>query len=222
MAHKEYKTKVVDGREVYFCSDWIEDLEREVHFSWYYHQAKLVYDHCSRNHQILEIGVGTGLLSDVLKKRGWNIQTLDIDEAKKPDYCESASDFDYHKHNLDVVLAFEIFEHIPFAIFEKIIQKLGSCNIRKIYFSVPWNQRKLIDVKIKLPKLPFFAWEYTLPVGHIETKSHFWELTEKPKILGQKELISRNNLKRVFSENNYQFFELNKIDYIQYFAAIRV
>ena len=78
----KYKTKVVDGKKVSYSSDWINDLESEEHFNWYFQQASIVYNNCSKTSALLEIGVGTGLLSDLLKKRGWNIKTLDIDEKK--------------------------------------------------------------------------------------------------------------------------------------------
>ena len=117
----DYKTKKVDGKDVLYSSDWIHGLEQEIHYNWYYHQAKIVYDNCTRKDKILEIGIGTGVLSDILKKRKWEVTTLDIDEGKNPDICEDALSFNYLKAKIDVVLAYEVFEHIPFSTFHKLV-----------------------------------------------------------------------------------------------------
>jgi len=181
----EYKTKLVDGHEACFCSDWIADLEQELHFNWCYQQADLAYSNCRRDQRILEIGIGTGLLSDLLRKRGWNIKTLDIDENKSPDFCSSASEFDFIHHNIEIVLAFEIFEHIPFSTFEKVVDKLADSDLKAIYFSLPWNERQLIDFRLKLPRLEPLVWSLSFPTGEIVTRAHFWELSKKPDHLAQ-------------------------------------
>lgn len=217
-----YKKKIVDGIEVCYSADWISSLENEVHFNWYWNQANLVYTHCSREQNILEIGVGTSLLSDLLKRRGWRLSTLDIDEEKKPDFCESAVDFDYADHKVDVVLAFEIFEHIPFSTFEKVINKLSDSNVRFIYFSLPWCERQIATLSFKLPRLQKVNLSYSQPRGSITTKAHFWELSRADKSLGGKRIVSIGNLQTLFASHGYSFEALNKIGYIQYFSAKRM
>lgn len=128
----KYKKKIIDGEEVCFSSDWIHNLESDLHFSWYWNQADLVYTHCSREQNIVEISVGTNLLSDLLKRRGWKVRTIDIDKEKKPDFCVSAADFDYAAKKIDVVLAFEVFEHIPFATFETLVKNLSHSNVKDL------------------------------------------------------------------------------------------
>lgn len=217
----EFQKKFVDGHEVIFSADWINDLEQEIHFHWYYQQASLVYTHCSRDQKILEIGIGTGLLSDLLRKRGWKINTLDIDEKKNPDFCFSAIDFDYKKHLIETVLAFEIFEHIPLATFKKVIQKLAEAEVKNIFFSLPWNENRIIDLKLKIPKLPALEWQVSIPNGLINTDTHFWELSKKEKILKDKHLLTKKSLEKIFHGNNYTLLPLKKIGNIQYFSAQR-
>ncbi|MCP4553116.1 MAG: hypothetical protein GY834_14005, partial [Bacteroidetes bacterium] len=125
---------MVDGNEVIYSSDWVNDLENEIHFNWHYQQAAIVYDKCNKSSNILEIGVGTNLLSDLLHRRKWSIKTLDIDEDKMPDYCASADDFEYE--DIDVILAFEIFEHIPYNTFKSLINKISKSEVSSVYFSV--------------------------------------------------------------------------------------
>jgi hypothetical protein len=216
-----YERKLVDGIEVIFSADWINDLEREIHFGWYWQQANIVYTRCNRAQSILEIGVGTSLLADLLKRRGWRLKTLDIDGRKNPDFCSSAVDFDYGAHKIEVVLAFEIFEHIPFSTFEKVVSKLSECNVRNVYFSLPQCEREILNISFKLPRLKRVAMTYALPRGEITTLAHFWELGYKDKSLGNKQLISIPTLRNLFDKHGYSIQLLNKSGYIQYFAAVK-
>jgi len=216
----DYKFKKIDDIDVCFSSDWINELEEEKHFRYYHQQAKIVYDYCNRNDHIFEIGVGSALLSDLLKRRGWKVTTLDIDEDKKPDVCESASEFDYLNAAADVILAFEIFEHIPFSTFEKVIEKISASNVKEIYFSLPWNEVQLVDFKLKLPVIDSVKFRWAMPRNKIITKAHFWELSKKKKEVGGKLLVTIKDVERLFNKYGYAVNQLNKVDYIEYFQAI--
>lgn len=213
------KTQVVDGIEVLFSADWINDLESELHFNWYWHQANLVYKYCSRDQNLVEIGIGTSLLSDLLRRRGWRINTLDIDKAKAPNFCESADEFDYAAHEVDVVLAFEIFEHIPLSTFEKVLAKLSQSKVKCIYFSLPWCESSIASISFKLPKLKRKCLSLSVPRKTIRTAAHFWELSKKEVSLGEKQLVSQQRLQSLLLSHGYSCNALEKIGYIQYFAA---
>jgi len=215
----KYTNKKVDGVDVFYSADWINGLENEMHFSWYYHQAKTVYDNCVREDTILEIGVGTGLLSSLLKKRNWNVTTLDIDADKKPDICESALDFNYIEGNFNTVLAFEVFEHMPYITFQKVINKLQLSKVKKVYFSLPWNERQLMDFKLHLPFFKELNFRLAIRRNKISTIAHFWELSKVNKALDNKELVSYKTMIAMFLMNGYQVTALKKIGYIQYFEA---
>jgi len=218
----DYKFKKIDDIDVCFSSDWINELEEEKHFRYYHQQAKIVYDYCNRAESIIEIGVGSALLSDLLKRRGWKVATLDIDEGKNPDICASASGFDYSNAGVDVILAFEIFEHIPFSTFEKVMQALSLANVKKIYFSLPWNEVRLVDFKLELPIIKDVSFRLAIPRNKILTKAHFWELSKKKKELNGKRLVTRNDIARLFESHGYTLAGLGKVDYIEYFQAISV
>ncbi len=216
----KYNEEVIDGYEVCYSSDWIFNLEKKIHFEWYYHQANLVYGNCTRDQNILEIGIGTGLLSDLLKKRGWNILTIDIDKEKKPDFCANALDFNYEKHSIDVVLAFEIFEHIPFTTFQKVLKKLSAHGVKKVFFSLPYNEKKLFELSIKIPRINRLNFQISIPVGKINTRAHFWELAKKSKLFeDSKRLVDYKALEKEFFANGYILKKTDKVDYIQYFSA---
>lgn len=215
----EYKTEKVDGFEVVYSADWINDLESEQHFVWYYHQAKQVYDLCTRDDRILEIGVGTSLLSDMLRRRGWNIKTLDIDSEKHPDFCSSAIDFDYTQLDISVILAFEIFEHIPYSTFQQVLHQLARSGIETIIFSLPWNEYRLVDFSLSMPKLGDLRFRIPLRKNKITTRAHFWELAKRSKMLDQGQLVSLSKLRRLFEDEGYAISALERVGIIQYFAA---
>lgn len=216
-----YKTKIVDGKEVHYASEWIYDLENEIHFNWYYHQAALVYRNFRRDQQLLEIGLGTGLLSDLLKKRKWNVATLDIDADKHPDFCENAIDFDYNSHDIEAVLAFEVFEHIPFTTFQKIVEKLSNSGVKTICFSLPWCEHEILSLSLKLPKLQKLEWSLRIPRNNVSTKTHFWELSRIEKSMGEKQLIKLPTIANLFKEHGYTLNSGDRIGYIQYFISRR-
>lgn len=218
----EYKSKVVDDKEVLFSSDWINDLEDEKHFNFYWHQAMIVYKYCVRNHRLLEIGVGSGLLSGLLKKRGWNIKTLDIDRDKQPDICGSAIDFNYNDFSANTILAFEIFEHIPFETFTKLVSKIGKSQTNNIVFSLPWNEIEILRFSIKLPKFAKKIIRFAIERGKVITHAHFWELAKRNIDFGNKQLVTFEQVLKILESNGFSTKRIKKVGYIEFFVATRV
>jgi hypothetical protein len=222
------RKKNVDGFELSFSSNWIKHLEAQEHWGFYWHQARLIQDRVPQDSQMLEIGVGTKFLSNYLASRGRSITTLDIDENKAPDYVEDASSFDYGALNLDTVIAFELFEHLPFPLFCRVIKRLAECNVNQIVFSVPWCEKKLLRGQIKLPRMNPYRFALTLPWRSVTTENHFWELDPvallnrgRPveQVSNEKVLIPLKQVLAVFEAHGYGVCLEKKVDYIQFFSA---
>jgi len=218
----KYQKTIVDGKEVIYSADWILDLESQAHFNYYWNQLSLVYKHFTRDEEILEIGVGTSFLSDVLKRREFKVSTLDIDPLKKPDYNANALEFDYSLRNFRSLLAFEIFEHIPFDTFQKVIHKVSDSDVTKIIFSVPWAQYYFAPLRIKLPRLPVFEPSIVIPRKNIGTPAHFWELTSSSRIASTKDkklLMPMKELSKLFNSNGWSLNLCKRVGCIQFFIA---
>lgn len=215
----EYKTKVVDGYELIYSSDWIHKIESISHWSYYWHQANLVENFFGPEQNLLEIGIGTGFLTNYLKSRGRKIYGLDIDTDKNPDICADASSFDYTPLNLEGVLAFEIFEHIPLSLLDKVLEKLSSCQVPRILFSVPWNDLRLLHLTLKLLAIPEISLEIRVPRLAITTPAHYWELSQIPRKQTRKELIQEQELRKLFKKNTYEITKLNRVKNIQFYCA---
>jgi hypothetical protein len=220
----KYQRKIVDGKEVIYSADWILDLESESHFRYYWKQLSLVYETCSREEEILELGVGTSLLSDVLRRRRFRISTLDIDPDKHPDYCANALDFDYSSKPFSTLLAFEIFEHIPFATFSKVVDVIGDSSINKIIFSVPWCEHLIQPFTLKLPRVPAWSPSIKLRHNHIGTPAHFWELGRIKTVQAcndEKLLIPFHELENLFSRSDWTIKRIDRRNNIQFLIASR-
>jgi len=215
----EYKSKIIDGHTLVYSSDWIHKIESLAHWTYYWHQASLVEQHFANDCKLLEIGIGTGFLSNYLKSRGRTVHTLDIDADKKPEFCADASGFDYKSLNLDGVLAFETLEHLPLSLVEKVISSLAASHVPRIIFSVPWSNRMPFYLKVKLPRITEFCFSLVLPRLAISTPAHFWELSAFSKDLGRKRLIRKNDLTRLFSKHSYDLKQLERVNYIQFYRA---
>ena len=224
------RKKTVDGFELSFSSDWIHQLEGQEHWTFYWHQARLIEDRVQTSQSVLEIGVGTKFLSNYLRSRGRTIQTLDIDADKKPDHVGDASSFDYAAVQPHTVLAFEIFEHLPFPLFCRVVKRLADCGVEQIIFSVPWCEKKLLRGQVKLPRLKPYRFALTLPWRRVTTPSHFWELdplstfvrrTPIVQTSNDKVLVPMSQLESVFVDCGYDIRLEKKVDYIQFFSAVR-
>jgi hypothetical protein len=96
---------------------------------------------------------------------------------------------------------------------------MSGSGVAAIYFSLPWNERLLFSISFKFPKIRQISWRFSVPLGSISTKAHFWELSKKEKKIGDKRLITFDNLKDIFLKNRYSLKRLKKNSTIQYLEA---
>lgn len=219
----EYRRSHVDGFEVIYSSSWVTNLETRDHFLYYWEQADLVFKSVDRDNRIVELGCGTHLLADLLSRRGFSVKTLDIDEEKNPTFVSDATSFNYSVEPFDVLLAFEIFEHIPWDTFSKTIARVAESGITMILFSIPWAERTVASFEGKVPKLQPFKVNLRLPKKAISTKAHFWELTKRNRDVDSngKQFKSIEQVNEIFLRHGFTLTPVKRSGYIQFFAAQR-
>lgn len=130
--------------------------------------------------RVLEIGVGSGFTANYLRSKGVIVTTLDIDEDKSPDIVANVVTYDFPEQ-YDCVLAFEIFEHIPFQEFQSVLLNLGTSCSRYLFFSVPRNRKTVLALNVKLPKLKPISFDWKIRRGKLLEPHHFWELDHDGK-----------------------------------------
>jgi len=87
---------------------------------------------------ILEIGKGTGMLSVIMKKKGYRYVTLDVDKKLKPDILGNVTKIPLKSKSFDISCAFEVLEHIPFQEFPKALTELGRVSKKYVVISLPY------------------------------------------------------------------------------------
>ncbi len=166
----------VTEKKYRYDNDWINRLERKLHWEWYWHQQKLMEGVLSPNDRIAEIGVGSKFTYNYLKAKGFNIVSVDIDAGKKPDILENIVSCDDSFFNFDVILAFNIFEHLPYGEFLTVVQKMSRGNVKHFFLGLPLNKKVVFEFKIRLGRYLNREWIVTLPKKRITTPNHHWEL----------------------------------------------
>ena len=223
----KYKQSIFKGHELIYSADWIWKIESQVHWIYYWHQASLVWSLVPKTEKLLEIGVGSSFLSNYLKSKNWDVTTLDIDEDKSPDLVGNIAEFDLSKLPFDVVLAFEIFEHLPYPVFEEAVDNLLRQHPKEIIFSVPWSKIPILEFKLKFPKFRPIQFQVLLNKKKITTPAHFWELKKsgspRPEVIeqGMKGTVPEARLHQLFWEHGYHLKKIERVGYIQFFVAER-
>jgi len=208
----ELKSEYSQGIEYKYGAGWTKRLESEQHWRFYWYQQKIMEDFVKpdKKEEILEIGVGSGFTANYCKSRGLKVTTMDIDADKKPDIIANAVSYPFTE-KYDHLMAFEVFEHMPYNEFEKILFKIPSFINRYTFISLPRNEKVLLSFHIKLPKLKPIALEWRVLKGKISTETHQWELDYKKE-------YSQTKVEQLFSAAGLKIKKMLKCEYIRFYA----
>jgi cyclopropane fatty-acyl-phospholipid synthase-like methyltransferase len=171
----EKTTVVVDGVEYPRDSTWIKKLETELHWRMYWRQQALMDGLIEPGQRLLEIGPGTGFTTNYLRSKGYHVTTLDFDPGMQPDIVANMLKYDF-PDQYDAVLAFEVFEHVPFDKFQEVLPKIAAACGQYVFFSIPRNTKTPFSFALKLPKFRPVKWEWSTKRGRPMTPNHFWEI----------------------------------------------
>jgi len=172
------KIQLLDGIEYKYYGDWIHQLESKGHWILYWEQINLVLKELKKGDTLLEIGPGTGFISNYLRSKGFQVTTLDIDERKSPDIVSNIVEYDF-PDKYDHILAFEVFEHIPYDKFTEILPKLKKSVRKSFFMSLPRNQKIWLAADMIIPYFRSVSFTYKAKRRKISTDTHFWELDYK-------------------------------------------
>jgi len=162
-----------------FDSDWIHRLEELNHWNSYWMQQKLMEDRIHKDDTLLEVGIGSGFCSNYIKAKGFKVTTFDIDSDKKPDIIGNIVDYDF-KNVYDFVLAFEVFEHIPYSLLPNLLKNLEKKCKKGMFISIPEYMPIIFSIDIKIPKVERIKYNMripkSLPFKKKMTPYHHWEV----------------------------------------------
>ena len=168
------KHDVVGDVTYSYSSDWIHELESKSHWQLYWEQQSMMRPFVKPGDKVLEVGLGSGFCANYLRSKGVEVTTVDIDADKKPDIVANLVTYE-PEEEYDHLLAFEVFEHIPYEHFLDILRKFKS-KCSNVFISVPLNKVKLMYADLSLPVLKNVSFSIGLPKFKITESHHFWEI----------------------------------------------
>jgi hypothetical protein len=204
------RVEIVDGIKYKYSSDWIHQLEGEEHWRSYWHQLRIILPHLNVGDTILEIGPGSGFLSNYLRAKGFHVVTLDIDDQKSPDIVANIVQYPF-PDPYDHVLAFEVFEHIPFEKFREMLPRLRKSIRKNLFMSVPLNHRIWFRADLLVPLFKQLSFSIRLRRRRIEAEHHFWELDYKQ--------YSREKLLITLNEAGFERVSMERVKVLEFVQA---
>lgn len=164
----------------YYLREKYANLER---FISYFYQIDLIKK--TKAHKILFIGVGDSLVVDYLRKNyDLEITTFDIAEDLKPDIIGDIKNLPFGDNQFDLVVAYEVLEHVEFENFNKILEKLSKISKDKVIISLP-HRNTAFELIFRFPfiktllKKDYIRFLLTIPIkfpGFEISGQHYWEI----------------------------------------------
>jgi SAM-dependent methyltransferase len=178
-----------------------------------WHQAKLIADLKPRD--VLEVGVGSGLLKVLCANMGVQYRSLDIDPELGPDVLAGVQRIPLGSGSVDLACAFQVLEHMPYEEALAGFRELCRVARKDVVISLP-NAARVFPALLSLPfasalrfMIPVPGW----PVGRM-IPSHRWEIgrpgTELGRViadLGAEARLVKSF--RVFENPYHQFFHFS-------------
>jgi ubiquinone/menaquinone biosynthesis C-methylase UbiE len=173
---------------------------------------------------VLEIGVGTGIVTAALRAIGLAVTTLDIQPELNPDLLGSVTAIPADKGTFDVALCSQVLEHLPFEQFRAALSELRRVTKNGLILSLPDPQPNYF-VLLRLPKIRRFHWAYTrhrfpshdYVQSRWELAGHYWEIGDRGNQLRDIKEALRNaqwhvvRTWRVPEKPYHRFFKLNAV-----------
>ena len=185
-------------------------------WSSYHYQLREIL--ALRPASVLEVGKGDGVVGHYLRENTpVKYQSLDIAEDLHPDIVGEVEHIPLPDGAVDMVVAFEVLEHIPFERFETALLELARVAGEHVIISLP-HFGPSIRFSFKLPFIKEVRWAMKLPYHpqHVFGGEHYWEIGKK----GYENDIVRGVITKHFTvehefiphENQYHhFFVLRKL-----------
>lgn len=149
-------------------------------FISYFHQIDLTKRLNPK--KVLEIGVGNKTVSNCLRQYGFDITTCDFDTNLEPDCIADIRNLPFKDSSYDLVLAYEILEHLPWQDVDKALGEISRVTKKYANISVPYSSAAFelvlaFPLMDRLFKKPFIDLFFRIPYffrGMLKSPQHYW------------------------------------------------
>tara|TARA_B100000989_G_scaffold119543_1_gene88091 strand:+ start:4943 stop:5611 length:669 start_codon:yes stop_codon:yes gene_type:complete len=118
-----------------------------------------------RPKNVLEVGIGTGLVTSYLRHVGIQVTTFDINPALEPDIVGSVLEInDKVMNKFDVVLCARVLHHLPYEDFPDAIRALAKVSKSNAVVTLP-NDDFRIYFMARYTSSPFYSTSIPLPLS---------------------------------------------------------
>jgi SAM-dependent methyltransferase len=130
-------------------SHYLTGYDSPNRFASYWHQIE---ETTRLGGRVLEIGIGNGTVTAVLRARGLEVTTVDIHGALGPDVIADVRDLPFPDRSFDTVLIAEVLEHLPWENLPAALQEIARVSRRGVVVSVP-NVDVAFAFEVRVPNL---------------------------------------------------------------------
>lgn len=151
-----------------------DDLERWISY-WYQIRAALRLG----PRTALEIGTGSGVFRSYLERAGVAVTGFDLDPSRRPEFVGDVGELDAalpEGLGFDVVCAFQVLEHLPFARLEDCLAAIARRAKPYALISLPYRGQRIRlsatfgDTHLSIGHKFMLPWKLRL------WREHYWEL----------------------------------------------
>lgn len=139
----------------------------------------------SGGESFLEIGPGAGVLTLLLRAKGFTVITGDINTLLKPSVCLNLPFLPFRKKAFDVVLCFEVLEHIPLDLLLPSLKEYERVASSKVVISLPEYKPK--KRSLRRWSIPWAAYQFQKLIPSMPrirardetvtiSPGHYWEI----------------------------------------------
>ncbi len=160
---------------------------------------------------MLNIGCGSGFLKKYFSGTEVKVSEADIDEKLRPDFVMDIAEKQEVPEKFDLVSAFQVLEHIPFAKFEIALENIHKMTRKWAVISLPYravNFYFMVDA-------PFFKKSFRLEFERAfdnkpSTLTHEWEMglrgTSKKSVVAKITRFFNIEREFVLDKHRYHYF----------------